>query len=81
MSKFRLRLFDRVKTEDGLMHIRQFGYVRERADHPQGDSVNVIAFGGRFDDIASFVDSDKSEDVADKQPAKKQSDDVQAATA
>lgn len=63
MSKLRFRLFDRVKTDDSRMHIRQLGYVRERAEHPQGDSVNVLAFGGRFDDLAEFIDTrrDKSD--------------------
>ena len=70
MSKLRFRLFDRVATEDARMHIRQFGYVRERADHPQGDSVNVLAIGGRFDDLAEFIDtrSDNS-DAATKTEA------------
>ncbi len=64
MSKLRFRLFDRVNTDDERMHIRQLGYVRERVDHPQGDSVNVLAFGGRFDDLAEFIDTRRDNSVA-----------------
>lgn len=66
MSKLTFRMFERVPTADPRMHIRQAGYVRQRADHPQGDSVNVLAFGGRFDDLAEFLDRrrDKSDSTA-----------------
>lgn len=61
--KIRFRMGDRVATDDPRMHIRQLGYVRVRPDHERGDSVNVLAFGGRLDDLAEFIDErrDKSD--------------------
>lgn len=78
--KIRFRMGDRVATSDPRMHIRQVGYVRVRPDDERGDSVNVLAFGGRLDDLAEFIDErrDKAErldrasinaDVAEAQAA------------
>jgi len=65
-SQFKLRLFSKVETGDSKFSIRQLGYVRTRPDHPNGDSVNVVAIGGRFDDLREALESrtDNGTDVA-----------------
>lgn len=78
--KILFRVLDRVPTSDPRMHIRQLGYVLSRPDDERGDSVNVLAFGGRLDAVSEFIDArrDKSDrldratinsDVAEAQAA------------
>jgi hypothetical protein len=55
----KLRLFEPVETTDDKMSVRQFGFVMERPNDVRGDSVNVIAVGGRFDAITEFAESRK----------------------
>ena len=58
-----LRLFSRVKTDDSRMNIRQVGIVVKRPKDERGDSVNVLAFGGRLDAVTELLDraTDKPE--------------------
>lgn len=57
------RLFDRVKTDDPRMQIRQVGVVIQRPDDARGDSVNVLCFGGRFDALTEFLDDRRDSSV------------------
>lgn len=54
---FKLRFFDRLQTDDERMHIRQLGLVRSRPNHPNGDAVDVLCVGGRFDTITETIAS------------------------
>ena len=47
-------LFNRVKTDDPRLHIRQIGVSIERPGDPRGNSVNVLAIGGRLDCLTEF---------------------------
>lgn len=62
-GKLRFRLFDRVKTDDARMHIRQAGFVKERPGDARGDSVNVLCFGGRLDAVTEFLDERRDSSV------------------
>lgn len=61
--KTRFRFFERVATADPRMTIRQLGVVVSRPDDERGDSVNVLAFGGRFDALAEFLDAHCDRDI------------------
>ena len=63
------RLFSRVKTDDSKMNIRQVGLVIKRPEDERGDSVNVLAFGGRLDSVTELLERHTDKPEASEAPA------------
>ena len=78
-GSFKIRFFERVKTDDARMQIRQFGLVRERPNHPLGDAVDVVCVGGRFDTLTQALDERRAK--ADRAQATELDNDVRVAQA
>lgn len=56
--------FDPISTADPRFKVYGTGVIIERPDDIRGDSVNMIAVGGRCDAVSEFVTARRDEEAA-----------------